>query len=78
MKTIFADTFYWIVLINPRDNWHDKVIQIIQSLQQTKIVTKEEVLNELLTFDANFGVQQRRRTVQLVKNIIERSDIHVV
>ena len=22
MKVIFADTFYWIALINPRDNWH--------------------------------------------------------
>lgn len=63
MKTIFADTFYWIALINPRDNWHDKVIQISQSLQQTKIVTTEEILNELLTFYANFGVKQRKRTV---------------
>ncbi|MGD1717383.1 type II toxin-antitoxin system VapC family toxin [Hydrocoleum sp. CS-953] len=78
MKTIFADTFYWIALINPRDNLHDKVIQISQSLQQTKIVTTEEILNELLTFYANFGIKQRRRTVKLVKNIIDRSDIYVV
>lgn len=58
MKTIFADKFYWIALINPRDNLHDKVIQISQSLQQTKIVTTEEILNELLTFYANFGIKE--------------------
>ena len=78
MKTIFADTFYWIALINPRDDWHEKVMQISRSLQQTKIVTTDEILNELLTFYANFGFQQRRRTVELVKSIIDSPDIQVI
>lgn len=52
MKTIFADAFYWIALINPKDEWHDKVMAIASSLDQTKIVTTEEVLSELLTFYA--------------------------
>lgn len=26
MKTIFADTFYWVALINDRDDWHEQVV----------------------------------------------------
>jgi hypothetical protein len=26
MTTIFADTFYWVALINDRDDWHEEVI----------------------------------------------------
>jgi len=76
MKTIFADAFYWIALINPKDEWHDKVMAIASSLDKTKIVTTEEVLNELLTFYASAG--PRQRAVALVKSIIDDPDIFVV
>lgn len=78
MKRIFADAFYWIALINPQDEWHDKVMAIASSLDQTRIVTTEEVLSELLTFYANAGTRQRQRAVSLVKAIIDDPDIFVV
>ncbi len=78
MKTIFADAFYWIALINPKDEWHHRVMAIASSLDQTKIVTTEEVLSELLTFYANAGEGQRQRAVELVKSIIDHPDIFVV
>ncbi len=28
MKQIFADTFYWVALINKKDNWHQRVIEV--------------------------------------------------
>ena len=41
MRTVFADTFYWVSLINPRDDWHEKVLEVSQSLGQVEIVTTE-------------------------------------
>jgi hypothetical protein len=28
MKQIFADTFYWVALINPQDNWHQQAREV--------------------------------------------------
>ncbi len=78
MRVIFADTFYWIALINPQDQWYPKVIKVSQFLGTMKLVTTDEVLTELLTFYANSGIQQRQRTVNFVKNIINDPDIQVI
>jgi len=48
MKQIFADTSYWIGLVNPRDQIHKKVIKITQQLFSVRLVTTEMVLGELL------------------------------
>ncbi|ACB51531.1 hypothetical protein cce_2181 [Crocosphaera subtropica ATCC 51142] len=34
MKQIFADTFYWVALINKKDNWHQRVIEITSTLNK--------------------------------------------
>ncbi len=48
MKQIFADTSYWIGLVNPRDQIHRKVIKITQQLFSVRLLTTEMVLGELL------------------------------
>ena len=48
MKQIFADTSYWIALVNPRDRIHQKAINITQQLSQVRLLTTELVLVELL------------------------------
>jgi predicted nucleic acid-binding protein len=49
VKLVFADTFYWIALINPRDSANQRVLSFSRSLDSS-IVTTDEVLTELLTF----------------------------
>jgi uncharacterized protein len=48
MKQIFADTSYWIGLVNPRDQIHQKVIKITQQLFSVRLLTTQMVLGELL------------------------------
>jgi predicted nucleic acid-binding protein len=60
MKQIFADTSYWIGLVNPRDQIHQKVIKITQQLFSVRLVTTEMVLGELLN---SFSDSPFRRTV---------------
>jgi predicted nucleic acid-binding protein len=66
MKAVFADTFYWIALTNPRDSFHHKVLEFSRSLRPQAIVTTDEVLTELLTFSA--ADQQLRLEASLVVN----------
>ena len=50
MRLLFADTFYWAALLNPRDDWHNRVREYSNNLTQTVLVTTDEVLTELLNF----------------------------
>ena len=60
MKQIFADTSYWIGLVNPRDQIHQKVIKITQQLCSVRLLTTEMVLGELLN---SFSDSPFRRAV---------------
>lgn len=70
MRRVFADTFYWVALVNPGDNWYDKVLAVSNSLGKIQIITTEEVLIEALTFYAESGSYQRQRIVNFVDNIL--------
>ena len=77
MKQIFADTFYWVALINPKDNWHQRAIEVTSTLKNVEIVTTDEVLVEVLNF---FGaiVSMRWRTVEFVDDIMNNPHIQVI
>ncbi len=60
MKQIFADTGYWIGLVNPRDQIHQKVIKITQQLTSVRLLTTEMVLVEMLN---SFSDSPFRRAV---------------
>jgi len=48
MRSIFADTFYWIALLKPRDQAHDLAVSVGKGLVVVGIVTTDEVLTEFL------------------------------
>jgi predicted nucleic acid-binding protein len=72
MRRVFADTFYWIALLNPRDQAHDLAASVSEGLGAVRIVTTEEVLTELLNFFGSRGPHFRRAAVGLVERM--RSD----
>ncbi len=78
MKTLFADTFYWVALINPGDDWYNRVLNASNSLGQIQIVTTDEVLTEVLTFYSEAGTRMRQRTVEFVDNILNNTKIQVI
>jgi hypothetical protein len=51
---LFADTFYWVALLNPRDAVHARVTSFDSSLGTARLVTTDEVLTEVLTNDHHF------------------------
>jgi uncharacterized protein len=46
MRSIFADTGYWVALLHPRDELHQKAVQLAQATQSDRIVTSEMVLTD--------------------------------
>ncbi len=78
MNALFADTFYWVALINPQDDWHKRVLKFSQSLKDVDLVTTEEVLVEVLAFYSKSGLKMRQRVVNLVKSILNNERITVV
>ncbi len=70
MRRFFADTFYWLALANPSDQWHNRVIQIASALGVFSLVTTDEVLTEFLTGMAALGEHRRREAIETVRDIL--------
>lgn len=77
-RLIFADAFYWIALLNQRDDWHQQAVAITSALNKVTLVTTDEVLAEVLNFLSTYGIQMRCRTVRLIKDIIANPNIQVI
>ena len=60
MPEVFADTGYWIALLNERDNLHSKARELSTKFADATIVTTEMVLTELLNHLSRGGGQVRR------------------
>jgi len=48
MRRIFADTSYWMALVNPRDQIHQKALSVSRHLSSESLLTTEMVLVEVL------------------------------
>jgi predicted nucleic acid-binding protein len=78
MKTIFADTFYWVALINNRDNWHHQVVSKTRQLQQVRILTTDEVFIEVLNNLAGYGTSVRQRTLHLIEGLQKNPNLMIL
>jgi predicted nucleic acid-binding protein len=66
VNTVFADTHYWIAIIDERDPWHDHACMVAQEHGAAKIVTTDEVLVEVLNAMSGRGKYLREAAVRLV------------
>ena len=68
-RTLFADTFYWIALIFPRDAFHAVVVSFSRTLGSVRLVTTDEILAEVLSHFAGFGQYWRGKAATLVHDL---------
>ena len=66
MKAVFADTYYWLALINPRDHAHQEALTLSKSLSEP-LVTSIWVLTEVA--DAMRDPANRPAFVKLMSDI---------
>ena len=78
MKLVFADTVYWIALINPNDQWRGPTLSAQALLHEVRLLTTEVILIELLNFFSEHGEEARLRAVSSVQEILTNPDTEVV
>src|SRR5581483_8268020 len=75
---LFADAFYWVALIFPRDIFHAKVLSFSASLGPARLVTTDEVLTEVLNHFSHLGPIWRGKAAALVHNVRSNLDVDVL
>ncbi len=77
MRRVFADTYYWIALLNDRDQGHAAAMAISQTLSQATVVRTQEALSEVPTYFCEHGRHVRQTVTAFVRNILNDPAITV-
>lgn len=77
MKFVFADTFYWIALSNPRDDAHRQVLEFSRQRDIGLIVTTDEVLTEYLAYCASDS-RLRLEAAAIVDDLFNSPQVRVI
>ncbi len=81
MKTVFADTLYWVAVANSNDQWHETVVRARRArraLAGARIITTDEVLIETENFFSEAGAIMRRKIVPAFRMIFSDPSVVVV
>ena len=78
MRSLFADTFYWIALADVTDSAHLRALALTTQWANSGIVTTDEVLTEYLSFFANTAEHFRRAAAESIERILASSAIRVI
>jgi len=76
-QQVFADTSYWIALVNPRDQLHAKAVSVSQQLSSVTIFTSEMVLVEFLNSFSDAG-PLRHAVARTVQKLRDNRDVIIV
>ena len=77
MRTVFADTFYWVALTNPDDTRYRDAVAFDAMLTDATIFTTDEVLVEFMTF-FSADPWQRGRAGTTVHRLLADPEIRVI
>ena len=77
MKKVFADSHYWIAIVNPRDQWTEAAKAARALLGEALIVTTDEVLTEFLAA-LRSGEHMRKQAARMVRLILENPNVKVI
>jgi predicted nucleic acid-binding protein len=78
MSVVFADTLYFIAVINPQDQWRDQATNAEAIVRGSRIVTTEAVLLEMLNFTAGYGPNLRKAVASFVRDPLQDNDVDVI
>jgi predicted nucleic acid-binding protein len=78
MRTVFADTLYWVAIARPNDSWSEPARRAKSSLGNVDLLTTDEVLSEFLTLLGRGGEHVRRKAVSMVRGILANPNVTVL
>lgn len=78
MPKYFADTWFWIGLINQRDQAHSSAVHISDAItEDDQIYTSQMVFVELLGHFASFGEHFRSAAKELIDELMNRPSVTI-
>ncbi len=77
MRQIFADTWYWIASINPKDQWHAQAL-VVDAELNADLLTTEAVLIEVLNYFCGYGPELRLKVALIVEDLLHSHDVEVI
>lgn len=78
MKTVFADSQYWIAIVNPHDSWGEVAKNAKKTLGDVRLVTTDEVLTEFLAALSGWGDKLRQQAAKMVRAIMAHPNVKVI
>ena len=75
MMPVFADSFFYIALLNPNDAWHGRVEQCLQGFNR-RLVSTAWVLTEVA--DAFAAPQHRPAVIALLQDLLSDANLEIV
>ncbi len=78
MKAVFIDTHYWIARVHPKDQWHEKAVQVGEALSPFRGVTTDAVLIEVANYFCAFGADARGVAAVVIHDILDDPDIETI
>ena len=78
MIPVFADTLFWIAVINPLDQWHENAIEAERGIEGRSLVATESVLLEGLNYFSGYGAESRDRAVRIAYRLLKRADVLIL
>ena len=78
MNAVFADSGYWIAIIDSADQLHDRSAAVAESLGSCRLITSEMVLIEVLNHFSGQGELVRTTAWEVVNDLRIDPDIDVI
>ena len=74
---VFADTFYWVAVLHPRDPFHARVMACGRSHGSVRLRTTDEVLTEVLNWFSGSGPYWRVEAARLIHDLRNDATVDV-
>ena len=78
MSDVFADSGYWIAMLNPNDDKHESALRATENLGGRDIVTTEMVLVEVFAHVSKQGARARSDMVELLRDLKNNPNVEIV
>jgi predicted nucleic acid-binding protein len=74
----FADTFYWVAVLSPRDPVHTRVMAWGHNRSAVRLITTDEALTEVLNWFSGAGPYWRDKAANFVHDLRSDPDVDVL
>jgi predicted nucleic acid-binding protein len=78
VRTVFADSLFWLGIIVKRDEYHSSAVKAVAALGQVRLLTTHEVLTEVIAGLSRYGAPIRAAGIAHVVAILQDPGVLVV